>query len=181
MKNEFEVYRILDRESNMPCGSYSRACRDEYDFNNVSSARQSNCHGVFEDKIKYKIAKYKVTYELIEDDCDCDNETLLGNISKEIEGLKSKLNRKLSIYNNFYFLENLQIDNTSCKNEILLKENYITEKIIYDCCKIIYVSKGIKTFKDALKYDIDKLSNQLSKDKDLYNKYKEYKMGRCEF
>ena len=26
--------------------------------------------GIFKDKTKYKIAKYKVTYELIDDDCE---------------------------------------------------------------------------------------------------------------
>lgn len=62
------VFRIIDRETNDAVGSYSRACCDEYDFKSVESARTANCHGVFEDKERYKIAKYRVTYELIEDD-----------------------------------------------------------------------------------------------------------------
>ncbi len=62
------VYRIIDRESGKAQGSYSRAYCDEFDFNSVEEARTANCHGMFEDKQKYKIAKYKVTYELIEDD-----------------------------------------------------------------------------------------------------------------
>jgi hypothetical protein len=64
------VFRIIDRNSGKPVGSYSRAYCDEYDFRSVESARSANCHGVFEDKDKYKIAKYKVTYTLIEDDCE---------------------------------------------------------------------------------------------------------------
>lgn len=64
------VYRIINRESGDPQGSYSRACCDEYDFESAAQARSANCHGMFENKKKYKIAKYKVTYELIEDDCD---------------------------------------------------------------------------------------------------------------
>jgi hypothetical protein len=42
----------------------------EYDFHSASEARTANCHGVFEDKSKYAIAKYRVTYELIESDVD---------------------------------------------------------------------------------------------------------------
>lgn len=64
------VFRIIDRGDNEPVGSYSRAYCDEYDFESVERARNANVHGKFMDKNKYKIAKYKVTYTLIEDDCD---------------------------------------------------------------------------------------------------------------
>lgn len=64
------VYRIIDNETNMAVGSYSRAYCDEYDFGSISEARNANVHGVFSDKEKYSIAKYKVTYELIQDNCD---------------------------------------------------------------------------------------------------------------
>jgi hypothetical protein len=72
------VYRIVDRNTNESVGSYSRAYCDEYDFNSVYEARLANCHGMFVDEKKYKIARYKVTYELIEDDAaiekkDADN------------------------------------------------------------------------------------------------------------
>jgi len=69
-KKPEEVYRIIDKSTGAPVGSYSRAYCDEYDFGSVESARDANCHGVFEDKAKFKIAKYKVTYELLDDDCD---------------------------------------------------------------------------------------------------------------
>lgn len=62
------VFRIINRESGSACGSYSRAFCDEYDFRSAEEARGANCHGMFEDQKKYKIAKYRVTYELIEDD-----------------------------------------------------------------------------------------------------------------
>jgi hypothetical protein len=63
------VYRIISKSSGEAVGSYSRAYCDEFDFNSVSEARNASCHDVFKDEEKYKIAKYKVTYELIEDDC----------------------------------------------------------------------------------------------------------------
>ena len=62
------VYRINNKETNKHEGVYSRSYH-VYDFNSVSSARTSNCHGIYEDTTKYKIQKYKVTYTLIEDDC----------------------------------------------------------------------------------------------------------------
>ena len=62
------VFRIIDRETGDAQGSYSRACCDEFDFRSATEARNANCHGIFQDAEKYKIAKYRVTYELIEDD-----------------------------------------------------------------------------------------------------------------
>ena len=64
------VYRIIDRKTGKATGSYSRACCDEYDFRSAEHARTANCHGKFEDESEYKIAKYRVTYELIEDDVE---------------------------------------------------------------------------------------------------------------
>ena len=64
------VFRILNNETNAVEGSYSRACHMEYDFQSVASARNANCHDLFQDKKKYRIAKYKVTYELLENSCD---------------------------------------------------------------------------------------------------------------
>lgn len=66
---EFEIYRIVDRKTNEAQGVYSRAYRDEIDFRSVSDALNANCHGIHKDGTKYKISKYRVTYELIEDDC----------------------------------------------------------------------------------------------------------------
>jgi len=62
------VFRIIDKQTGDAVGSYSRAYCDEFDFRSANEARTANCHGMFEDKEKYKIAKYRVTYELIEDD-----------------------------------------------------------------------------------------------------------------
>ena len=62
------VYRIIDQNTGEAVGSYSRACCDEYDFPSAEYARTANVHGVFLDKEKYRIAKYRVTYELIEAD-----------------------------------------------------------------------------------------------------------------
>ena len=62
------VYRIIDRATGEVMGSYSRAYCDEYDFNSSEEARDANCHGIFQNRAKYKIAKYQVTYTLIDDD-----------------------------------------------------------------------------------------------------------------
>ena len=67
-KKPHEVYRIIDRKSGEAVGSYSRSYCDEYDFSSSEAARSANCHGIFEDREKYAIAKYRVTYELIADD-----------------------------------------------------------------------------------------------------------------
>lgn len=69
------VCRIVDRKTEEFVGSYSRACCSEYDFDSAYQARLSNCHGEFTDEKKYKIAKYKVTYELIEDDCGIEDKS----------------------------------------------------------------------------------------------------------
>ena len=60
------IFRIIDRKTGEAQGSYSRAYCDEYDFESVYRARHANVHGVFENVVKYAIAKYKVTYELLE-------------------------------------------------------------------------------------------------------------------
>jgi hypothetical protein len=65
-----EIYRIIDRQTGEAKGSYSRACCDEYDFQSISQARNANCHGIFKDSDKYRIAKYRVTYELVEEDAE---------------------------------------------------------------------------------------------------------------
>ena len=64
------VYRIINSKGNA-CGSYSRACHDEYDFRSPAEARDANCHGMFRSP-KYTIAKYRVTYELLSDDAEKD-------------------------------------------------------------------------------------------------------------
>ena len=63
------VFRIIDNRTNDAVGSYSRACCDEYDFESAERARSANCHDMFQ-RPEYRIAKYRVTYELIEDDVD---------------------------------------------------------------------------------------------------------------
>ena len=62
------VFRIINRQTGEPQGSYSRAYCDEFDFSSPDQARNSNFHNKFQDREKYKIAKYRVIYELIEDD-----------------------------------------------------------------------------------------------------------------
>ncbi len=66
------VFRIISKQTGEAVGSYSRSYHNEYDFGSVSSARDANCHDLFKDEKRYKIAKYKVTYELLEDECEED-------------------------------------------------------------------------------------------------------------
>jgi len=74
-----EVFRVIHRDSGNPCTAYSRACHDEVDFSSPESARYSNVHGIYKDKFKYKVARYRVTYELIEEDVDGSSECNAGD------------------------------------------------------------------------------------------------------
>ena len=65
---EKTVFRIIDRNTGQPQGVYSRAYHDEYDFDSAERARSANIHGIYEDRENYRIAKYRVIYELIEED-----------------------------------------------------------------------------------------------------------------
>jgi len=64
------VFRVINKETGGACGSYSRAYCDEFDFTLPEEATAANVHDIFKDKTKYKIAKYRVIYELIDDDVD---------------------------------------------------------------------------------------------------------------
>ena len=64
-----EVYRIINSKGEAE-GVYSRAYGDEYDFGSIMEARGSNVHNIYLDKAAYKIARYRVTYELLDEDCD---------------------------------------------------------------------------------------------------------------
>ena len=63
------VYCILSKNGEFH-GAYCRDYRTEYEFSSIEQARKSNVHGIFTDKIEYKIAKYRVDYTLIEENCD---------------------------------------------------------------------------------------------------------------
>ena len=65
-----EVYRIIDKENGSHQGVYDRSYNNSYDFDSPCSARSANCHGIYKDWDKYKINKYKVTFTLIEEDCE---------------------------------------------------------------------------------------------------------------
>lgn len=70
MVKDEEVYRIVERSTNKHQGVYSRGCHDEYDFRSSEAARHANCHGTYKDSDTYKINKYRVVYELIQEDVD---------------------------------------------------------------------------------------------------------------
>lgn len=62
------VFRILDRNTGEARGAYSRSCCTEYDFESAVQARNSNVHDIYWDDEAFKVAKYEVTYKLVEDD-----------------------------------------------------------------------------------------------------------------
>lgn len=95
------VFRIIDRTTEQAVGSYSHACCDEYDFESVHDAREANCHGMFKDNGKYKIAKYKVTYELIEDDVPGFTNPVETNpvIIDFIKALEEEFDRENHLFN----------------------------------------------------------------------------------
>lgn len=82
---EREVYNIIDRETGEQEGSYERGNYTKYDFSSVDSARGSNCHGIYKNRVKYRIAKYKVTIELIDEDVDPPTEEEIEKHNKEAE------------------------------------------------------------------------------------------------
>ena len=112
------VYKIFDNNDNLQ-GAYSRSYHTEYKFDSLDEARNSNCHGEYKDKAKYKIKKYKVTYELIDDNVDppTDNETLIYNKKADID---KKLNKKL----------NKEADKLGLSG--LGRWNFITGRAIYE-------------------------------------------------
>ena len=64
------IYRVVDIEKGTFCQAYSRAYCYEVDFESAEEARSSLFNDEYQDREKYKIAKYRVTYELVDDDCD---------------------------------------------------------------------------------------------------------------
>ena len=61
------VYKLWDKKEEVFASSYSRVYHDEIEWSSESNARNANCHGMFEDKTRYAVKKYRVTYEEIED------------------------------------------------------------------------------------------------------------------
>ena len=68
--NSKEIYRIIDRQTSKVISVYiPPSASDVSEFDSVESARESNCHGIYKNESKYRIEKYKVTYELLDSDC----------------------------------------------------------------------------------------------------------------
>jgi hypothetical protein len=64
------VYRIITRSTGEAVEAYSRGDDNGYGFSSPEKARDANVHGVFQDKEKYQINKYRVVYQLIQYDVD---------------------------------------------------------------------------------------------------------------
>ena len=64
------VFRLIDNHTGDFVGAYERSYNTVFDFDSLEAARTSNCHGIFEDKKAYSVNKYRVIYQLLEEDCD---------------------------------------------------------------------------------------------------------------
>ena len=62
------VYQVIDRSTGEAVGSYSRAYNNEYYFDSVEQARAANVHGLFQDRDRYRVVQYRVTYQEIDAD-----------------------------------------------------------------------------------------------------------------
>lgn len=69
MKKKF-IYRIVEIATGKVVPCYFQFRGDIYDFDSVNEARDSNCHGVFQDKTKYRIIQVEITETIIQDYCD---------------------------------------------------------------------------------------------------------------
>jgi len=63
------IYKIANRKTGAIESVYSRANHNETEFGSIDYALSAHFSGMHKNKAKYKIQKYKVTYELIDDDC----------------------------------------------------------------------------------------------------------------
>lgn len=81
-----ELYRIAERKTDKEIGVYMPpTAREEYNFCSVESARKSNCNGIYEDKTKYKVHKYRLV--LIDNDCDataCNHTSRMKRITDRL-------------------------------------------------------------------------------------------------
>lgn len=64
------IYKIINNETGELEGAYNRSYYTQYEFSSPGEARSSNVHDIFKNKREYRIQKWKVTYELVDDDCD---------------------------------------------------------------------------------------------------------------
>ena len=86
-----EIFKIINRVNGTLEGAYSRAYHTEYEFDSVNEARASNVNDVYQNRARYKIQKWKVTYELIDDDVDPPNKEELSELAEYNEDSKEIL------------------------------------------------------------------------------------------
>src|SRR5690606_31203145 len=64
-----DQYILINRETDMPQSVYMGvSSHDQLFFGSPSSARTSNCHGLYKDRTKYRVARVRI--EIVEDDVD---------------------------------------------------------------------------------------------------------------
>ncbi len=64
------VYTIHDRVTDKQQVAYSRAYHDDYEWNHPDYARNSMCDGYYEDRERFVVKKWLVTYTLVNGDVE---------------------------------------------------------------------------------------------------------------
>ena len=62
------VFTLHNRRTGEQVGSYDRSYGDRFEWPDEASARNDNCNGLFEDREKYVVKRWRVTYELLDGD-----------------------------------------------------------------------------------------------------------------
>jgi len=75
------IYKIINNKTGENEGAYNRSYYTQYEFSSPGNARVSNVNEVFQNKLEYRIQKWKVTYELVDDDCDPYKQETIPHIS----------------------------------------------------------------------------------------------------
>ncbi len=82
-----EHYVLYTKTPEEPEQVFMGGCSHVSEFSSVECARNSNCHGIYQDKIKYKIAKIKkeVIRTILEDDIDPPTESEMEKYTSELK------------------------------------------------------------------------------------------------
>lgn len=144
------IYKIICIETGEAEKVFMGGCPHKSEFSSASDARTSNCWGVYRDRSLYKISQYNVTYELIDDDVRCNEETPFRN--QEFLDLKGEYENKLVLL--FHSLDDeytniieaiKQITDISnilriVAKDALSKEGEKSRKILFKICKKLEIN-----------------------------------------
>jgi hypothetical protein len=100
---EKTIYTLINNASGIREGAYSRAYYTQYEFGSARAARASNVNEIFKDKRRYRVQKWKVTYELINDDVDPYRQETIPYM-KDVNTLKKDRRKYQELFDEFYML-----------------------------------------------------------------------------